>query len=219
VIRLRRFPGVLFKQRFLPGLADGSITVAFRRWRRPTVRAGGTLQTPAGQLAIDRLAQIGLPEITEDDARQAGYGSLAELLAFLNERPDGDLYRIEFHRAGDDPRAALREQAGLTPDDLAALRLRLDRLDRASTYGPWTRAVLRLIEREPDGTRAGDLAALLGRETEPLKLDIRKLKALGLTESLGTGYRLSPRGRVLLGHLEAAADESAPTEADAGTPT
>jgi hypothetical protein len=32
----------------------------------------------------------------------------------------------------------------------------------------------------------------------PFKLDVRKLKELGLTESLPVGYRLSPRGEFLL---------------------
>jgi hypothetical protein len=42
--------------------------------------------------------------------------------------------------------------------------------------------------------RAGDLAVELGREREPFKIDVRKLKNLGLTTSLEVGYRLSPRG-------------------------
>ena len=46
--------------------------------------------------------------------------------------------------------------------------------------------------------RAPDLAASLGRETLPFKRDVRKLKELGLTESLEVGYRLSPRGRAYL---------------------
>ena len=46
--------------------------------------------------------------------------------------------------------------------------------------------------------RAADLAAALGREKLPFKADVRKLKALGLTESLERGYRLSPRGRAWL---------------------
>ncbi|WP_237726870.1 hypothetical protein [Rhodococcus jostii] len=44
------------------------------------------------------------------------------------------------------------------------------------------------------GRRAPDLAASLGRETEPFKRDVRKLKNLGLTHSLDVGYRISPRG-------------------------
>ena len=63
---------------------------------------------------------------------------------------------------------------------------------------PWTREALALIEANP-ARRAPDLAAELGRETAPFKRDVRKLKELGLTESLEIGYRLSPRGAALLG--------------------
>jgi hypothetical protein len=47
-------------------------------------------------------------------------------------------------------------------------------------------------------TRAADLAASFGRETQPFKLDVRKLENLGLTLSLDVGYRLSPRGEASL---------------------
>jgi predicted DNA-binding transcriptional regulator YafY len=46
--------------------------------------------------------------------------------------------------------------------------------------------------------RAAELAAELGLETQPFKRDVRKLKELGLTESLEVGYRLSPRGAAFL---------------------
>ena len=78
---------------------------------------------------------------------------------------------------------------------------RLDRLDRASRHGPWTAPVLRAIADGP-GVRAADLAAGFGRDRDPFKLDVRKLKELGLTESLRPGYRLSPRGRAVLDALE-----------------
>jgi hypothetical protein len=77
---------------------------------------------------------------------------------------------------------------------------RLRRLDAASRHGPWTRAVLELISDHP-GRRAPDLAASRGRETRPFKADVRKLKELGLTESLAVGYQLSPRGQAVLAHL------------------
>ena len=57
--------------------------------------------------------------------------------------------------------------------------------------------MLRLIAERP-AVRAGDLAESLGRERLAFKADVRKLKALGLTESLGVGYRLSPRGEAWL---------------------
>jgi len=182
-----------FPMRFWAGLEDGSVTVAVRRWRRQAVKAGGTMQSRGGLLGIDSVEIVIETEVTEQDARAAGYADRAELMAALAPFTEGELYRIRFHRIGDDPRVALRNDADLFADDVAAITRRLDRLDRASTHGPWTRSALDLIERFP-ARRAPDLAAMFGRETQPFKTDIRKLKAMGLTESLTVGYRLSPRG-------------------------
>jgi hypothetical protein len=184
---------VLFPKRFWAGIEDGSVTVAVRRWRRPSVKAGSTLHSPVGLLVIDSVEVIDASDITEADAGAAGHRSLDELLDQLTRFPEGDVHRVRFHRIGDDPRIALRDDADLSPDDVAAITRRLDRLDRASSHGPWTRLALDLIEQNP-GRRAPDLAAMVGRDTQPFKTDVRKLKAMGLTESLRIGYRLSPRG-------------------------
>jgi hypothetical protein len=191
---------MLFPQRFWAGLADGTVDLAFRRWRRRGVKAGGTQLTPAGLLAIDAVDAVELPDITDGDAQRAGYTDRAELLRELDRHTRGTLYRIAFHRAGDDPRLALREDTEVSDDDLERIRGRLVRLDRASRHGPWTAAALRLIAERP-AVRAADLAASLGRETQPFKQDVRKLKQMGLTESLEVGYRLSPRGRIVLDRL------------------
>ena len=95
--------------------------------------------------------------------------------------------------AGEDPRIALREDADLDEADVADLDTRLERLDRASSHGPWTRQTLELIGRRPR-VRAPDLAAEVGRERDSFKIDVRKLKRLGLTRSFDVGYELSPRG-------------------------
>jgi hypothetical protein len=187
---------VLFRQSFWAGLADGSVTVAFRRWKRPTVKTGGRLTTPAGVLTIDNVGEIAEGTIADADAERAGFADRDALLAELAGRP-GRLYRIDFHLAGEDPRIALRQRSDLSDDELAELGRRLSRLDRASTHGPWTDAALRLIAERP-GVRAGDLAESVGRERLAFKADVRKLKALGLTESLQVGYRLSPRGEAWL---------------------
>lgn len=191
---------MLFPQRFHAGLADGSVTLAFRRWRRPSVKAGGRQRTPVGELAIDAVDEVALDDITDGEARRAGYADRADLLCELARRPDGTLYRIAFHHAGADPRIALREQAELSDDEWQRIAARLDRLDRASRHGPWTATVLRLIAERP-AVRAADLAESLGREKLPFKTDVRKLKELGLTESLEVGYRISPRGRAVLARL------------------
>jgi hypothetical protein len=45
---------------------------------------------------------------------------------------------------------------------------------------------------------ASKLARSLGRETLPFKVDVRKLKKLGLTQSFEVGYGLTPRGETFL---------------------
>ena len=177
----------------LRGIAAGEITVAFRRWKRPTVRAGGTLTTRVGVLAIDAVEPV--DDVDEEGARRAGFPDAAAARARL--RPEGTLYRVTFHLAGPDPRIALRERAELAPEELADLRARLARLDRSNPRGPWTDATLRTIAARP-GVRAADLAEEAGVERLRWKADVRKLKALGLTESLEVGYRLSPRGEAYL---------------------
>ena len=190
---------MLIRQETLRRIASGEVDTAFRRQRRPTVKAGGTLRTPIGMLAIDAVERIEPEDVTESDARRAGM-TRDEILAMLAAKTEGECYRVRLHVAGEDPRIALREDAALDEATVAALRARLDRLDAASSWGPWTRPTLRLIAERPF-VRAPDLAASMGRDTPSFKEDVRKLKALGLTISHNPGYELSPRGRALLDRL------------------
>ena len=187
---------MILRQKSLDGVRDGTITLAFRRWRRPTVRTGGTLLTGAGQLEIESVEPIAIERITAGDARRAGYASRDALVAELNERADGDVYRIAFGALRADPRIELR---ATTPNesDLEDLRIRLDRIDERSDVGAWTRPVLELIRDNP-GLRAAELCVLAGQPKLDFKTNVRKLKALGLTESLEVGYRLAPRGEAFL---------------------
>ncbi len=188
---------MILKRHVLDGIADGSISLVFRRWRKPTVKAGGSLKTAIGLLAIDAVEIVMLPSIKPLDARRAGYATLDDLRKELARYGDGEVYRIKVRHAGADPRVALRAQSRLDNEEFAALQDRLKRLDRVA---PWTRQALGLIAGHP-GRRAAELAAELGQETAPFKINVRKLKALGLTESLEVGYRLSPRGRAVLARL------------------
>ncbi|WP_394839946.1 hypothetical protein LVJ94_23950 [Pendulispora rubella] len=189
---------MLFKDRFLQGFADGTITRAYRRWDKPRVKAGSHLRTPIGVLAVEAIDEVASKSLTDADARAAGYASRDELLAELRAYGEGTLYAIALRLDGADPRIALRERASLEPEERAELQRRLERLDATSRHGPWTERVLRVIHEHPEGTRAVELAAAIERDTPSFKLDVRKLKELGLTESLGTGYRISPRGRAFL---------------------
>ena len=180
----------------LAAIKAGDVDLAFRRWDRPRVLVGTRLRTRVGLLEVTEVEQVTLSRITADDARRAGAASLAELKRMLDAKADRPVWRVGLRHAGADPREQLR---ATVPDaaELADLRARLDRLDRASAIGPWTRATLDLIDERPT-VRAPDLAASLGRDTPSFKRDVRKLKELGLTESLDIGYRLSPRGAAVV---------------------
>jgi hypothetical protein len=188
---------MLLRRAELEAIRAGEIDLAFRRWERPRLRTGTLMRTAIGLVEVTAVERIAPAKISERQARRAGVGSRAELLERLDRRnADCPVYRIGLRFAGADPRVALRETTDLSADELAQIDARLDRLD-AARDAPWTRATLRLIERASE-TLAAELAAQAGCETAAFKRDVRKLKELGLTESLERGYRLSPRGRVVL---------------------
>ncbi|MEJ7650868.1 MAG: hypothetical protein WKF57_17800 [Nakamurella sp.] len=194
------------------GVRDGRVTLAFRRWDLPRVRVGGTQLTPVGLVRFDTVDRVDDPAVlTEDDATAAGIKDLAELQRRLEPRdeaaprsPRGSaggahIYRIGLSLAGEDPRVALRQKIPRGAA-LAELQRAVAALDAGKRTGPWTQQILLWIRDNP-GVVSTELAALLQRELLPMKADIRKLKALGLTESLTVGYRLSPRGESYLRRL------------------
>ncbi len=185
---------MLFEKRFWEPIRSGEVTVTFRRWKRRQVVTGRRYRTAAGMLEVVSLEIIDPQAIGDNDARRAGYSTAAELVADLRGTPELPTYRIEFRTVDEpDPRDVLAHDSHLTADDIADIDHRLDRLDRASSHGAWTRQTLATIAAHP-GRRAPDLAEMHGRPTQPFKTDVRKLKNLGLTLSLRIGYRLSPRG-------------------------
>ena len=118
------------------------------------------------------------------EARRAGAGSAAALLADLRGGDDLPIYRVRFHAVAEpDPRDELAADDDLTVEDV-------DR-DRPSPRPPRPGRRPRGLDGDdagadprPTGGAGRDLAASVGRETAPFKLDVRKLKAMGLTISL-----------------------------------
>jgi hypothetical protein len=185
---------LLFKRAMLEGIAGGSVTLAFRRWERARVRAGTRMRTAVGLVEVEAVDIVRPGEITDRDARRAGFSSREELFDAFPARARGPIHRLRVRYAGPDPRVELRRRASLSQAELEEIDARLARMDAASRDGPWTWHTLDLIEANP-AVRAAELAASVGSETQPFKRRVRRLKELGLTESLEVGYRLSPRGR------------------------
>lgn len=196
---------LLFKKNFWEGLVSGSVTLTFRRWQKPHVRAGGRYRChPIGVLQVDDIRLVQVKHITRSDAQQAGFASRAALLAYLEElgplSPATEIYRVELHHAGDGDHVAAALDATLGKEDIELIRTTLAKLDRRS---PWTGETMALIDKHPR-VAASKLAAMLGRETLEFKTDVRKLKKLGLTQSFEVGYELAPRGRAFFEAVHAA---------------
>lgn len=179
---------MLFRRETVEGIANGGITLAFRRWRSAAAVTGGAQRTAYGVVRFGRVERIELEEISAKDAIAAGYADRDALLRELNSRA-GDLYRIELAGIDRDPRETLREHTDIDPEVLAWLQ----RID-------WALPILRAIDQAPE-VRAADLAEPLGMERDRFKARVRELKNRGLTISLEIGYRISPRGAAALAKL------------------
>lgn len=193
---------MLIKNNVLERIRNGEITLIFRRWKRAGVKAGGTQMTQLGVLCIDSIDIVSEGKISAADVRKAGFASKTELLASMPPAAAGlNIYRIEVHWVGEDPRKALRANDKLTKTELDEILSKLKKLDAGSRRGPWTQQYLQIIHDQPN-THAAILAEQIGLDTPRFKPWVRKLKALGLTESLRPGYRLSPRGEKVLEALK-----------------
>ncbi len=186
---------MLFKREALDGIAGGKITLAFRRWKRPTVKQGGRVRTAAGVVRIGGIGIVDPAKLSGADAAMAGFASPDALKKMLG-RDNGDpVYRIELDGIEPDGRAMLRDKETPTEAEWNLIEARFTRWESAKPgYFP---AILATIAERPE-VAAAELASALKTEKLKLKQDIRKLKELGLTESLDVGYRLSPRGRTVL---------------------
>lgn len=188
---------MLFRRAILDRIAKGDITLAFRRWKRPTIKQGGSLRTAIGVVRIGSMGEIEPSSISEAEARAAGYHTREEAMADL-DGADGIVYRIELVGLEPDDRVSMRDDTDLSEEEWAVLRSRFARWEDDSPG--YHRGILEAIARQP-GTAAAALASTLGVGKAKFKHDVSGLKELGLTESLDVGYRISSRGEVVRGWL------------------
>jgi hypothetical protein len=101
---------MLLKLADLEAIRVGRIDLVFRRWSRPTVKAGGTLKTRLGILHIGRIDDLTPEDVTEADARRAGFAGLPAFHRWLATMKPGTLFqRIEIgyaepHEGQEEPR-------------------------------------------------------------------------------------------------------------------
>ncbi|MDQ1202893.1 ASCH domain-containing protein [Rhodococcus sp. SORGH_AS_0303] len=187
---------MLIRLAIAEAIATGTIRVQYRRWAKRRVKAGTWIHTPAGVVVVDSITECDPESLTDDDARAAGESSISALRKGFRGADGDPVWRVEVSFGGEDPRVGLRADDDLSDDDVAMVTTKLDRMEERAD-APWAWRTLELIRERP-AVLAADLGAVLGLERDVFKPRVRRLKALGLTESLKVGYRLSPRGEKLL---------------------
>jgi hypothetical protein len=93
---------MLLKRELLEEIKAGKVDLIFRRWSRPTVKAGGTLKTKIGLLSIKAMDEMDAADVTEADARRAGFKDIADFRRWLDTMKPGHLFhRIEVGYLGE----------------------------------------------------------------------------------------------------------------------
>ena len=192
---------LLFQKRFHAGIVNGAVRLTFRLWEKPHVKVGGRYRVhPIGVVEVNAVASVTLADISERDALDGGFLSREELLAYLApvaKKPltaTTHVFRVGFVHGGDGDRVPVALETVISAEALFELQKRVERLERE---GKWVRKVMELMVKHPR-VAASALAKKLKLETEPFKIDVRKLKKLGLTQSFEVGYEVSPRGKKFL---------------------
>lgn len=86
-----------FTQRLREGVRTGQITCSVRIWTRPHVRVGGRYRMEEGEIEIDSIEPIGLPDITPQLARASGFLGVLDLLKVAKHGAGQNIYLIRFH--------------------------------------------------------------------------------------------------------------------------
>ena len=93
-----------FSAELRPAVIAGDLTVSFRLWQRPKVRAGGRYPVGPAVIEVDSIELVPFGTITAADVRLAGEPDLQTLRRrAAHAGPIDDdtvLYRIEFHVVG-----------------------------------------------------------------------------------------------------------------------
>lgn len=94
---------MLLKRELLEQIKAGDVDLVFRRWSKPTVKAGGTLKTKVGLLSIRAITDMSPEDVTEEEVHRAGFEGLMHFRCWLDTMKPGHLFqRIEISYIGDE---------------------------------------------------------------------------------------------------------------------
>ena len=95
-----------FTKRLHDGVRNGAITCSVRIWHRPRVIVGNRYKMEEGEIEVDSIEPIGLPDITPQLARASGFLGVLDLLKVAKHGSGERIYLVRFHYIP--PRAGAR---------------------------------------------------------------------------------------------------------------
>ena len=91
---------MVFTKRLRDGVRRGEITCSVRMWTSPRVKVGSRYRMDEGQIEVDSIQPIGLPDITPQLARESGFLGVVDLLKVANHGRGRNIYLVRFHYLG-----------------------------------------------------------------------------------------------------------------------
>ncbi len=88
---------MVFAKRLREGVRLGKITCSVRIWTRPHVKVGARYRMEEGEIEVDSITPIGLPDITGELARESGFLGVVDLLNVAKHGKGVNIYLIRFH--------------------------------------------------------------------------------------------------------------------------
>ncbi len=88
---------MVFTKRLRDGIRRGRIRCTVRIWTRLQVKVGGRYAMDEGHVVVDSITPIDIADITEDLARESGFGSVEDLLGIAKHGSGENVYLIRFH--------------------------------------------------------------------------------------------------------------------------
>lgn len=88
---------MMFTKRLRDAVRRGDITSSVRIWQSPRVKVGGRYRMEEGEIEVDSIEQIGLPDITPSLARESGFLGVLDLLKVAKHGRGDKIYLVRFH--------------------------------------------------------------------------------------------------------------------------
>jgi len=107
----RGLAAMVFTQRLREGVVRGEITTSIRIWTSPHVKVGNRYSMGEGQIEIESITLIGLPDITPELARESGFLGVLDLLKVAKHGSGNNVYLIRFHYIPPGRKRAAKPQA------------------------------------------------------------------------------------------------------------